>query len=362
MIPPVKVNITNKENILKDIQTVLDSGMLTQNKFNKEFEEKFSDYTKSKYAIAVSSGTSAIEIIIRSLRINSSKIIVPTNTFAATTLAVLHSGNQPVFIDCDNTLNLDPNLLESLIDNNTKALILVHIGGFIHPQIDKIIDICKKKNIYLIEDAAHAHGSIINNKFAGTFGDAGAFSFFPTKVITSGEGGMITTNNKLIYTKSLTLRDQGKKSKNENICVDQGYNWRMSELHAIIGLSQLKEIENFINERRKIAHKFDKNLNNKITTIKPIKNSRPNYYKYCIFGNWDRDKIKNVLREKYKISCPGEIYSQPLHRQPLFKKYSNQNTYPISEKLCSNMICLPIYPGLSNNKVEYIIESINKLV
>ena len=211
-IPAAKICFPEEDRkwILDKVNEVLSSGQLTLGKYGKEFEQKFAEYVGTKYAIAVNSGTSALEIILRALDIEGSSVIVPTNTFFASPASVIHAGGKVIFADVTDNLCLDPDSVKQKIQKDTKGIIIVHIGGVVPPQIKEIQEICREHNLFLIEDAAHAHGSTLNGEPAGTFGDAAAFSFYPTKVMTSGEGGMIVTNNENIYRRALVFRDQGK--------------------------------------------------------------------------------------------------------------------------------------------------------
>ena len=368
-IPAARVYFPEKdrEEILNRIDEILKSGYLTLGKYTKEFEDKFSEYIGTRYAVAVNSGTSALEIILRALNISGHSIIVPTNTFFATPASVLHAGCKVIFSDITENLCMDPESLKENIRKDTKAVIVVHIGGIIPPQIYEIQEICEDYNLFLIEDAAHAHGSTLDGKKAGCFGVAAAFSFYPTKVITSGEGGMITTNNDEIYKRALILRDQGKAGFHSNVHVELGYNWRMSEIHAVIGLSQLNRIDEFIESRRKIARIYDIELRKLgLERIKIPANVKSNYYKYIVFldKGVDRTSIKQKLKEKFGVSLSGEVYELPCHLQPIFKEMFGfkGGEYPMAEELCSRHICLPIYPTMTEDEAKYVIKSLEEVL
>jgi len=369
IIPPARVYFPEEdiEIILDKVKEILSTGWLTLGKYNKEFEEKFSKYVGTKYAIATNSGTSALEILLRCINVKDSSVIVPTNTFFATPASVIHAGGKVIFADITDNLCIDPESVNEAIRKDTKAIIVVHIGGIVPPQIEEIIKICEEYNLYLIEDAAHAHGSEYKSKKAGSFGIGGAFSFYPTKVITSGEGGMITTDSEDIYKKAIILRDQGKAGFYGNVHVDMGYNWRMSEIHAIIGLTQFSRLEEFIEKRQRIAKTYDREL--KKIDVKPLKiprNVRPNYYKYIAFidEDVDRSKIKKELKERYNIGLSGEVYELPCHLQPIFKKLYGfkGGEFPIAEELCKRHICLPIYPTMSKDEVRYVVECLGEVM
>jgi dTDP-4-amino-4,6-dideoxygalactose transaminase len=350
------------EWITSKINDLLKNGdFLTQGKYVEEFEKEFAKYIGTKYAVAVSSGTAALEIILRAIDIQGYHVIVPTNTFAATAYAVIHAGGKPIFADISADMNISISDIKKRLTKKTKVIIPVHIGGIISQNIYSLLELANKQNIYIVEDAAHAHGSTLNGKKAGTFGEANAFSFFSTKVITTGEGGMITSNNKEIVEKAKLLRDQGKIKG--NIVGMIGYNWRMTELQAIIGLAQLRLLEEIIEKRNQIAN-FYYELLTEIPILypfKPSKNARYNYYKLIVFLQKGRnpEKLRIHLKERYNVSLGGYVYEIPLHRQIVFKDYVEDiNSYPIADDLCIRHITLPIYPQMTKDEVMYVIKSL----
>ena len=242
-VPPASISFSNEDisNITEEISECLRTGALTLGQNGRQFEEEFAALCRVPYAVAVNSGTSALEIILRAIGVQNREVIVPTNTFFATAAAVIHAGGRVRFADCEpGSFALDLGSLRECLNANTAAIIVVHIGGLITPRISEISDVCKQVGVPLIEDAAHAQGSTLGGRPAGSFGVAAAFSFYPTKVMTSCEGGMITTSDEAIYHEALIYRDQGKEGFTTNYHVRLGYNWRMSEPHAIIGRAQLR--------------------------------------------------------------------------------------------------------------------------
>mgnify|MGYP001110332119 CR=1 FL=1 len=369
-IPAAKIYFPeeDKRDISAKIEEILTTGQLTLGKYGKQFEEEFARYVGAKYAVAVSSGTSALEIILRTLDIQGYSVIVPTNTFFATPAAVLHAGGKVMFADATENLCLDPESVQRNIRKDTKGVIIVHIGGVIPPQVKPIQEICRAHNLFLMEDAAHVQGSTLDGKMAGSFGIAAAFSFYPTKVITSSEGGMITTNDENIYKRTLVFRDQGKAGFYGNIHTELGNNWRMSEIHAVIGLSQFHRLEEFIQHRRKITKIYNAGLE-KLPGVTPIKlppQVKSNYYKYTAIldKSLDRATIKKELKEKYQIGLSGEVYELPCHLQPIFKDSGGykDGDYPVAEDLCRRMICLPISAVMTKEEAEYVIDSLKKVL
>ena len=370
-IPAAKIYFPeeDRKDLLKQIDGILESGQLTLGKYTREFEEQFAAYVGTKYAIAVNSGTSALEIPLRALDVKGHLVIVPTNTFFATPASVIHAGGEVIFADVtEDNICIDPESVKENIREDTKGIIVVHIGGVVPPQIKEIQEICEDHGLFLIEDAAHAHGSTLDGKKAGGFGDAAAFSFFPTKVMTSGEGGMITTDDEKIYKRALVFRDQGKAGVSGNIHTELGYNWRMSEIHAVIGLSQFRRLNEFIGVRRQIARIYDEELK-RINGVMPMiipQNVKSNYYKYVglLDKGIDRAAIKKELKEKYDVSLSGEVYELPCHLQPIFKeifRYEN-GEYPRAEDLCERQICLPISAAMTEEEAIYVIDSLKEVI
>ncbi|RLG31797.1 aminotransferase DegT [Methanosarcinales archaeon] len=369
-IPAAKIYFPeeDRKELLRQIDEILASGQLTLGKYTKEFEERFAAYVGTKYAIAVNSGTSALEISLRALDVKGHSVIVPTNTFFATPASVIHAGGEVIFADVTENLCIDPESVKKNIRKDTKGIIVVHIGGIVAPQIKEIKEICEDHRLFLIEDAAHAHGSTLDGKKAGSFGDAAAFSFYPTKVMTSGEGGMITTDDEKIYRRALVFRDQGKAGFYGNVHVEMGYNWRMSEIHAAIGLSQFARLEEFIEDRRRIAKVYDEELKkiDKVTPIKIPPNVKSNYYKYVALldDGIDRADIKKELKEKYSVNLSGEVYELPCHLQPIFKDLYGfkGGEFPVAEDICKRQICLPVFATMTEEQAKYVIDSLREVI
>jgi perosamine synthetase len=370
-IPPAKPYFPQEDiqQIEKDVKQILNSGMLTLGAYTKRFEEEFAKTCNVKKAVAVNSGTSALEIALRASGVKKgSEVILPTNTFSATAAVVVLIGAKPVFADMDpETLCINADNVRKHLTNKTKAVIAVHIGGLVCPEIELIKEICDDHNLYLIEDAAHAQGSSLHNKSAGSFGRAGCFSFYPTKIMTTGEGGMITTNDPKIAEKAAIFRDQGKESFSSNTIVEVGYNWRMNEISAAIGLTQLRRLPEFIKRRNKIAKYFDRGLS-RISGIEPLnipRNALSNYYKYVAFLAPDvpRDSFKQKLREE-GVKLSGEVYWPPLHMQPIYSRLLKvkEGDFPATEEACRRMICLPIYSQMTMDETQYVIEKIKEVM
>ena len=260
-----------------------------------------------------------------------------------------------------DTLALAGETLEAAITPATVAAVVVHIGGTISPDIGRIVELCDQRGIVLIEDAAHAHGSAWQGRPAGSFGRAAAFSFYPTKVMTSGEGGMILTADEALRDDAVVYRDQGKSGFFGGDHIRMGYAWRMSELHAAVGIAQLRRLDQFIEARRHAAAVYDEALAG-VDGIEPLpmpSGCEPNYYKYVALLSPERDRtdIKQALRDHHQVSLSGEVYALPLHRQPVFSEFSG-GYYPVADDVCARHICLPIHSDMSRDEAGYVVDSL----
>lgn len=368
-IPSAKPYIPSEDipSIFSAYKKIYESGHLTLGPYGKNFETSFSQYIGTDYAVSTNSGTSALTIALRCLLKKDDEVIVPTNTFIATPNSVLYARGKPVFVDVyRNTLCLNPNSILDKITSKTRGIIVVHIGGSVCPHIKEIRDVCKNENLFLLEDAAHAHGSTLDGKKAGSFGDVGCFSFYPTKVMTTGEGGMITTNNKDTYNKALILRDQGKSSFSSNDIVELGSNCRMSEFHAVLGVHQLQHLDQFISRRNHIARMYDDffTQTTKITPMTIPCHILSNYYKYIAFldSNINREKLKADLKLR-DISLSGEVYDPPCHLQPIYKQPYNfkEGDFPNAEYVSKSHICLPLYTQMTDEEINYVLENLKEI-
>lgn len=362
----------DRATILSQIDEILQTGQLTLGKYGRAFEEQFAERIGVKHAIAVSSGTSAIEIPLRALGVEGEEVLVPTNTFFATPAAVLHAGGRVRFVDTDpTTLSVDVGHLRSLIGPRTAGVIVVHIGGIVTPHMDEIRALCDQHGCWLFEDAAHAQGSTgpsnghPNGRSAGTWGNAASFSFYPTKVMTSGEGGMIVTNDDRIAEEALIYRDQGKAGFLTNFHTRLGNNWRMSEVHAVIGLSQLARLDEFIARRNHIAAIYDEGLPGvpDLTPIRPPDNGVSCDYKYPVLlpAGLDRAAVKQRLRAEWEVSCSGEVYDVPCHEQPVFAAWKTESL-PHAEETCARQLCLPISATMTDEQARHVLAALAAVV
>ncbi len=366
-VPAATIHIPDedREQILRQIDECLRTGQLTLGAIGRELEAEFAVAHASPHAVAVSSGTSALEIPLRVLGCEGKEVLVQTNSFFATAAAAISAGARVRFVDCDpTTMSLDPAAVEAAVGPDTVGVITVHIGGFVAPTVVDLQRICGERGLWLLEDAAHAHGSSLDGTMAGTFGVAGSFSFYPTKVIAGGEGGMIVTTDPTMAEEALIYRDQGKASFLNNDHTRLGYNWRMSEPHAAIALSQLRRLDEFVAHRRKVAARYDAALAG--SSVRPLKiphNSLCNYYKYVAYlpEGADRAVVKKRLREEYGVALSGEVYETPLHLQPVFAPWSN-GPLPGAEELCARHVCLPVSAVMTDDQVDLVVDSLQEVL
>lgn len=365
-IPAAKIVIPepDRREILARIDESLRTGALTLGPLTKTFEQDFAALVGARYAIAVNSGTSALEIPLRILGVEGREVVVPSNTFFATPAAVLHAGGSVRFADVDPaTFALSLETVRRAVTPKTAGVVIVHIGGIVSPETPAIAAFCREKGLFLLEDAAHAHGSSLGAKSAGSFGAAASFSFYPTKVMTSGEGGMIVTDDERIHREALQYRDQGKEGFTTNFHVRLGYNWRLSELHAAVGISQLKRLPEFLADRRRAAGEYTSRLRGMpgLAPVLPAEGSSSNFYKYIVRlePGIDRARLKKAMKERFGVGLSGEVYEVPCHRQPVFARYAVEEL-PGADEACSRHICLPVYAGMKTEEVEQVVGALSQ--
>ena len=349
-------------SILDEIKSVLKSGKLTDGPKAQEFEEKFAEYNNVKYAVSVNSGTAALDIALRYFKLAGREVIVPTNTFVSTPHTVIFAGGKPVFADMNaDTLCIDVDDVRKKLSPNTAGIIVVHIAGLVCPQINELKELCSEKGLFLLEDAAHAHGAMFGGKMAGTLGDAGCFSFYPTKVMTTCEGGMITTNNYELAQEALCLRTIGQNAERKAIIL--GHNWRLNEVSAVVGKHQLEHLEEFVVKRNLVAKWYSEALSDieGVSFFRVPSNSRHSYYKYPtrLADSLDREKLSLILKEKYGVET-GHVYYPPCHLQPFYMENfgTKMGDFPVAEKVLNKVLCLPMHYGITKENVDYVRDSL----
>ncbi len=361
---------SDQAEIAAAVTGMLASGALTLGPYTRGFEAAFAaahtgprpPSPDGPHAVAVASGTAALTIALLALGVRGREVVVPANTFYATAAAVLQAGARPVFADVDaETFALDATTTAAALTPRTAAVVAVHIGGLIPPQIDELRALCDERGIPLVEDAAHAHGATFDGRFAGSFGAMAAFSFYPTKVVTSGEGGMVFTFSEELAQEARIYRDQGKGAFSANHHVRLGSAWRMSELHAATGLVHLRRMEEFIARRRAVAARYDKALAD-LDGLQPLAEPpgcRSNIYKYIALlpPGLDRARFKSELAQRFQVKLSGEVYDLPLHRQPVLAEYAGP-PLPVAEELAARHICLPVHSDMTDSEVDEVLTAV----
>lgn len=372
LIPPARpvFGADDRARVTVAVDRALATGALTLGPCTREFEQLVADRLGMAHAVAVSSGTAALEIVLRSLDVRDRAVIVPANTFYATAGAVAHAGGRVRFADVDpRTFALSRATVEAALtdvgDDDVAGVVHVHIGGLVSPDVRAIAELCKERGMFFMEDAAHAHGSTLDGHAAGSFGAAGTLSFYPTKVVTSGEGGMIVTSDDHLADEARLYRDQGKAGFLGGEHVRLGYAWRMSELHAAVGTVQWERLDEFIAARRAAAAIYDAALADLpgATPVLDPPGSRSNYYKYMVLldPTIDRETLKKELREEHAIGMSGEVYARPLHIEPIFAGVDH-GPLPVAEDVCARHVCLPVHSDMTTAEAERVAESFRAVV
>jgi dTDP-4-amino-4,6-dideoxygalactose transaminase len=360
MIPIAKPIIT-QENI-ENVKKILKSGFLTSGPSVKKFEEEFAKYCGVNHGIATSNGTTALQTALIALGIKKGDEIITTPfSFIASANCVLFQGGIPVFADINpKTFNIDPEKIEEKITKKTKAIIVVHLYG--QPcQMDKISQIAENYNLKIIEDACQAHGAEFKGKKTGSLGDVGCFSFYGTKNMTTGEGGMLVTNSESISKKCKLIINHGQINRYYHDIL--GFNFRMTEFQGVIGLGQLKNLDNWNNTRRENAKKLSQRLRNLKSIITPYVSSdvKHVFHQYTI-----RTKDISNIKLSAKLTEKGIgnkiYYPVPIHKQKLYRDLGYRIKLPNSEKASEEVLSIPVHPSLTNEDLKAITDGINNLL
>ena len=354
------------------ISKILETGYLTDGgPYVKEFETAWSKFTECQYSIAVNSCTTALETILRCVGVSNRSVLVPTYTFYATPMSVINAGGSVIFGDISpKTLSLSLETVEKNVRDDTVAIIMVHVAGIISDEIIKIRKFCDKKNIILIEDAACAHGAELNQVKAGTLGHVSAFSFHHSKVLTTGEGGMISTDDYDLNVETRIIRAIGlNRSINNWEVFGQGNNYKMSEITAALGLLHVKNAEKILQDRRDLAKFYDKNIefNSNVSRFIMPPGSISSYYKYVIQVSHPelKDVIRARLENEFEIFLPPNIYDHACHLQGFSSHPSVLNRdddFSNSMYMIDHHVCLNMYNGITDEERVYIVDSLNHVI
>ena len=363
MIPVFEPVMTGNEE--KYVLECLKSNWISAfGKYNEKLEEGFARYCDVKHGIGVTSGTAALHVAVAALKLGKGdEVIVSNFTMIAPALAVAYQGAKPVFVDAEpKSWTMDVSKIEEKITKRTKAILPVHIYG--HPcDMDPIMEIARKYNLHVIEDAAEAHGALYRGKKIGSFGDINAFSCYSNKILTTGEGGMAVTDNDELAERARDLRNFCFDKERRFIHKEIGFKYSLSNVLAAIGVAQLERIEDIIKKKREIARRYNKILGETegITLPYESKDVRNVYWMYGIllddkFGV-SRDKLKEEL---YKVGVDTRFFFTGMHKQPVFKA-SASGSYPVSENLEKNGLYLPSAVSLTEEQVRYVCECVEKI-
>ena len=365
---PVSIPHITKRDILSVNQSLKKGWISSDGPEVKKFEEKFSKYVDRKYSIAVSSGTAALEIAVKALGIKKNdEVLVPNFTIISNVLAVIKQKAKPVLLDCNlENWNIKIEDIEKKITKKTKAIIITHIYSFPN-DMDKILKICRKKKILVIEDAAEVIGLNYKNKKCGSFGDISTFSFYANKQITTGEGGMISVNKLDLFNKCKSLRNLcfGKINRfNHN---DIGWNYRMTNLQAALGLSQINNINQIVKKKMLIGRRYYKNLSNNknLQILSPTNSYSKNiYWVVGIVIKSKKMKARLLSKKLIKFGIMTRPFFWPMHEQEIFKKMKlfKKNNFKNSTYLSRYGLYLPSYFSLNNGQIDHISMIVNKIL
>jgi dTDP-4-amino-4,6-dideoxygalactose transaminase len=352
----------NINSIQKDIGSILESGQLMMGEWTTRFEKEFAEFVGVKHAITVNTCTTALQIVLQYYNIEEREVLVPSGSFLTNISSIKWSGGIPIFVDMNpQTLSFDLEDLKRKHTERTRGIMWVHLTGIISPEYQKIVEYANDNNLFLIEDCAHSHGGSVDGMKSGSLANAGCFSFFPSKIMTTGTGGMVTTNdaNMMKYVKQVRLLGRCLDNSGD-ICIE-GNDWFMDEIRTCIGHYQMEELDFNLKVRRSVADRYNSAFRNhsKISIFDMPENNNPSYYQYVVIidDSINCNNMIEMLKDEYGVSSK-RIY-RPTHQEPIFKSLKfDPATLRQTENTLNQSLCLPIYCTISNKEVEHVILSV----
>jgi perosamine synthetase len=372
-VKPFSFDITDEESeyFAQESAKILRSGILILGEYTTRFEQAFAEVIGVKHAIAVNSGTSALEIILQLKAVQDKTVLVPTNTNFATVAAVIRAGGKVRYLDMDKaTFAPTLSMVQEAVEQQRKSprpdiagVLWVHIGGIISPQFPAVVEYCRRHGLFILEDAAHAHGSQLQGVKAGNLADGAAFSFFPTKVMTTCEGGMITTNSDEEDFLARSLRNQGKRGVNYgSLHHDFGDSSRITEINALLGLMQLKKLPQVLRKRQMTYQIITKALDEaELDYVSTRHMDAASHYKLIVPLPAGRrvEEVKALLAND-GVVLGGAVYDLPCHRQPVFAGICTGERFPGADRWCPHHICPPLTTAMTEEAAEFVGASLVK--
>lgn len=344
--------------ILSDLRGIFENRQVAPGAFADRLEVAFAGLCGVEHAVSLNSATTALQIALRYFGAKGGEVLVPAASFLTDVSAVLFEGGTPVLVDVDpETMAVTPETLEARRTERTKGVIWVHLTGVISPDFSRIRDYCETHGLFLIEDASHAHGARLGSRAAGSFGDAGVFSFYPTKVMTTGAGGMLTTDDSALRRFARQLRMFGKEEETDQI-VELGNDWFLDDIRAAIGLHQVQGLEAHLSRRRAIAAAYHEAFTNQpglwLVDLPP--GSDPSWYQYAVFlqDYVDYGAVAAMMRE---AGIQTKRIYRPVHKETVFA-HLDDGRYRGAEHLLDRSMCLPMYPELGGDQIERVTKTL----
>ncbi|MCW5519194.1 DegT/DnrJ/EryC1/StrS family aminotransferase [Aureitalea sp. L0-47] len=362
MIPVNTPNLSGREK--EYLIECIDSGWISsEGPFVKRFENEFSNYIGRSHGIAVSNGSAALDVAIRALNLpKGSEVIVPSFTIISPVQSLVNEGLIPVLVDSQtDTWNMDVELIETKISKNTRAILVVHIYG-LPTDMDPILELAKNYDLKIVEDAAEMHGQAYYGKKCGSFGDISTFSFYPNKHITTGEGGMILTDDDQLAQRCKELRNLCFTPARRFVHHELGWNYRMTNMQAALGVAQLEQIEKIIERKREIGDRYNQNLKGVYRLQLPLTKTSYAHNIYWVYGLVaESEELANELQYKFReLKIGTRPFFWCMHEQPVFHQMSlfNNESYPVAEKLARQGFYIPSGLGLTNDEIDHVSEAL----